>query len=105
MGMTDYEMRRMADMIAEGLAERMKTDDELLERMFPSKPMSIDEASRWSGIPIGTLYQKVDEIPHSKVGKRLVFTERGLSGWIKSNTTRSKAELASPLSLRMVVNG
>lgn len=104
--MTDYEMRQMANMIAEGLAERMMTDDELLERIFPSKPMSIDEASQWSGIPVGTIYQKADEIPHSKVGKRLVFTERGLSGWIKANTARrSRTEIVGPLSLRVVANG
>ena len=102
--MTDYEMRQMADLIVSGLAERLKTDDELAERLFPSKPMSIDEASSWSGIPVGTLYQKADEIPHSKVGKRLVFTERGLSKWIKSNRTAKEVEkFVSPL--RMVANG
>ena len=102
--MTDYEMRQMAELIVAGLAERLKTDNELAERLFPSKPMSIDEASLWSGIPIGTLYQKADEIPHSKVGKRLVFTERSLMDWIKSNqAAKVRPEFVSPL--RIVANG
>lgn len=83
--MTSHEMRQMADMIAISLTERLKEDDELLERIYPSKPMSIDEAAKWTGIPVGTLYQKMDEIPHSKIGKRLLFTERGLQSWIKKN--------------------
>ena len=83
--MTSHEMRQMADMIAISLTERLKEDDELLERIYPSKPLSIDEAAEWTGIPVGTLYQKKDEIPHSKIGKRLLFTERGLQSWIKKN--------------------
>ena len=83
--MTSHEMRQMADMIAISLAERLKEDDELLERIYPSKPMGIDEAAEWTGIPVGTLYQKMDEIPHSKIGKSLLFTERGLQSWIKKN--------------------
>lgn len=83
--MTSHEMRQMADMIAMSLAERLKEDDELLERIYPSKPMSIDEASDWTGIPVGTLYSKMDEIPHSKIGRRLLFTQRGLQKWLKKN--------------------
>lgn len=102
--MTTKEMRQMADMIVSGLAERLKEDDALLERIYPSKPMSIDEASEWLGIPVGTLYQKADEIPHSKIGKRLVFNKRELSRWIESNQTR-KTDFVSPLSFHMAANG
>lgn len=107
--MTSYEMRQMADMIANSLAERLKDDDELLERLYPSKPMSIDEASEWLGIPVGTLYQKKDEIEHSKVGKRLVFTKRSLSKWLKSKDSehmdQRKKDYKPSLSIRMVANG
>lgn len=70
-------------MQAEYLIEAMKKDDELLDLMFPPRLMSIEEASEFTGIPVGTLYQKISQIPHEKVGKRLVFTDRGLMRWIK----------------------
>lgn len=81
--MTDYEMRRVAKYQAEYLAQALKQDDELLDLMFPPRLMNVDEASEYTGIPVGTLYAKIREIPHEKVGKRLVFTDRGLTRWIK----------------------
>lgn len=88
--MTSYEMKQMADLIIEGLAERLKKDDELLDRVFPSRLMNIEEASAYTGIPVNTLYMKIAEIPHSKVGKRLVFTERGLAKWIGENEAKNE---------------
>lgn len=80
--MTTYEMRRIAEMQAEFLVEALKKDDELLDMMFPPKLMSIEDASKFTGIPVGTLYQKIDQIPHMKSGKRLVFSDRGLMRWL-----------------------
>lgn len=100
--MTNYEMKQMADLIIEGLAERLKKDDELLERVFPSRLMNIEEASVYTGIPINTLYMKITEIPHSKVGKRLVFTERGLAKWIGNNEAKDEsATKVIPIQLGM----
>lgn len=81
--MTDYEMRKLAKMQAEFLVEALRRDDELLDLMFPPKLLDIQEAAEYLRMPVGTLYHKVDEIPHSKVGRRLVFTERGLTRWVK----------------------
>ena len=81
--MTDYEMKRIAKYQAEYLVQAIKQDDELLDLMFPPKMMGIEEASEFTGIPVNTLYQKIGQIPHSKVGKRLVFTDRALTRWIK----------------------
>ena len=83
--MTTYEMKKLSQMITENLVKSLKEDDELLDLMFPPKPMNIDEASEFLGIPKNTLYAKVETIPHSKVGKRLVFTDRGLTRWMKYN--------------------
>ena len=85
--MTDYECRKIAKMQAEYLVEALKKDDELLDIMFPPKLMNINEAAEFLRIPVNTIYQKVNEIPHNKVGKRLVFTDRGLMRWINRETS------------------
>jgi len=81
--MTDYEMKRIAKYQAEYLVQAIKHDDELLDLMFPPKMMGIEEASEFTGIPVNTLYQKIGQIPHQKVGKRLIFSDRALTRWIK----------------------
>ena len=80
--MTDYECRKIAKMQSEYLIKALKEDDELLDLMYPPKFMGIEEASVFTGIPVNTLYQKVCEIPHSKIGKRLIFTDRALTRWL-----------------------
>lgn len=70
-------------MITENLVKSLKEDDELLDLMFPPKPMTIDEASEFLGIPKNTIYCKIEKIPHAKLGKRLIFTDRGLTRWMK----------------------
>lgn len=81
--MTDYEMRKIAKMQAMYLVEALKTDDELMDLVYPPRLMNIEEAAEYLRIPVNTLYQKVSEIPHEKVGKRLVFSDRGLIRWMK----------------------
>ena len=83
MAMTEHEMRKIARMQAKYLATALKEDAELMDLMFPPRCMSIEEAAKFTSIPVGTLYQKIDEIPHEKVGRRLVFTDRGLTRWMK----------------------
>lgn len=81
--MTDYELKKLAHLQAQYLAEALKTDEELADILFPPKMMGIDEAAEFVGIPKDTLYKKINEIPHEKVGKRLIFTDRGLTRWVK----------------------
>lgn len=97
--MTDIELSKMASMIADSLAERLKDDDELLERVFPSRLMSLEDAAKYTGLSESTIKHKIDEIPHSKIGKRLVFTERGLAKWIKNNGV--SAARTAPLRIVM----
>ena len=99
--MTDYEMRKIAKMQAEYLAEALKHDDELLDLMFPPKYMDIEEASEFIRIPVNTIYKKIREIPHEKVGKKLVFSDRGLTRWLRRKTSDS-VENENPI-LRKVV--
>lgn len=90
--MTDYEMRKIAKYQAEYLVEALKKDDELLDIMFPPKMLDIQQAAELTGIPVNTLYQKIREIPHEKVGKRLIFTDRGLARWIRRKKKKDEDE-------------
>ena len=76
-------MRKMTKMQAEYMLEALRNDDELLDLMYPPRLLNIEEAAEYLRIPVNTLYQKVSEIPHEKVGKRLVFTDRALMRWVK----------------------
>ena len=92
-------MQKIARMQAEFLVDAIKNDNELADIMFPPRCMNIEEASEYLRIPVSTLYNKIGEIPHEKVGKRLVFTDRGLMRWMK----RSKATNIVELSIRKVM--
>lgn len=80
--MTDYELRKLAKLQAQYLAEAIKQDDELADILYPSKFLGIEEAAQFCGIPVQTMYKKISEIPHSKACGRLLFTERGLTRWV-----------------------
>lgn len=91
-------MRKIAKMQNEYFIESLKNDSDLLDLVFPPKLMSIEEAAEFTRIPISTIYKKCDEIPHEKVGKRLVFTDRGLIRWMKRC---SRQDTAREVSLGM----
>jgi excisionase family DNA binding protein len=57
--------------------------------------LNIQEASKFLGIAVPTIYSKVSErlIPHSKIGKKLFFSRDELSNWVKSGKRSSVAEL------------
>jgi DNA binding domain, excisionase family len=65
--------RKDARMIAEELFALMQK-----EKAVPERYLNAKEAAELLGMPLGTLYHKVGGIPHTKVGKRLRFTESTL---------------------------
>jgi hypothetical protein len=73
----------MSKRTAENLAELLKTDSELLDLIYPPRLMGIEEAAKYACIPVGTLYKRTAEIPHMKVGRRIIFSDRGLIRWMK----------------------
>jgi len=81
--MTDYEIKRVARYQAEYLIKALKEDDELLDELYPPRFMGLKEAAEFCCLPENTIYAKIGEIPHQKVGKRLVFSDRALTRWIK----------------------
>ena len=81
--MTDYELQKLSKLVAKNLIQSIKDDDELLDELYPPRYMSIQEAADYLNLPVNTIYAKIREIPHEKVGKRLLFTDRGLSRWVR----------------------
>lgn len=81
--MTNSDINKLGKVIARNLHEILNSDDRLLDLMFPPRLMNVKEAAEYLRIPVGTLYQKANEIPHEKVGRRLIFSDRGLIRWMK----------------------
>jgi len=81
--MTSYEVDKLAKAVAAEIVRRASTDDSLMDILYPPKLMDVREAAEYTKTPVSTIYKKVDEIPHMKVGRRLVFTDRGLIKWMK----------------------
>jgi len=101
--MTDYEARKIAKYQSEYLVEALKEDDELLDLIFPPKLLNIEEAAEMLRVPVGTLYNKINEIPHEKVGKRLVFTDRGLVRWMKRKVGHNEKVIPIEVKLKKVM--
>ena len=51
------------------------------------KPMTVDEAAKYTRIPLGTLYMKLGDgtIPATKPGKRYVLYQDELDKWLEAN--------------------
>lgn len=95
--MTDYEMQKIAKMQAEYFVEAIKSDTDLQDILFPPKYMDVQEAAAYLKIPVQTLYFKANSIPHRKVGKRLLFSDRELSRWVNSCKSASEIEITPAL--------
>lgn len=83
--MTDNELKKLAMMQAQFLAEELMSNKELLDKVFPPKYLDIKEAADYLHIPVGTLYHKTGEIPHSEIGKRVIFSQRDLDEYVRRN--------------------
>jgi len=66
-----------------------------------SKPLTIDEAAKYLGIPKNTLYQLTSnrEIPHQKIGRRLKFLTHQLDEWIAGKRKKTRSEIESEVMI------
>lgn len=73
-------------MIAEELHKLIKKDIEShIETLVTNaldKTLSVEEAALKLGIKPKTLYNKIKQIPHTKVGRRLIFSENRLNEYM-----------------------
>lgn len=100
--MTDYEISKVSRETAKCLKQMLLEDDSLADALFPPRFMSIQEASEFCKIPVNTLYQKISQIPHSKVGKKLVFTDRALTRWLTKKDSVSVNMDIKPASRKVM---
>lgn len=80
--MTTTEINAIAMKTAEILKTSIMNDPKMLDYIFPAEFLDVDEAARYMRIKKATLYGKIDEIPHRKQGKRLVFSKRELAKYV-----------------------
>jgi len=59
----------------------------------PEKPLSLEEAAEFLRLRPQTVYQKISSIPHSKVGKILLFKREDLLKYIESNKRKTNKEI------------
>ena len=90
--MTQYEITQLSKMTAKNLAEILKTDSELLDMIYPPRLFGVEQAASYIGWPVQTLYKRVGEVPHTKQGKRLTFSERSLYRWMMRKGISSDSE-------------
>lgn len=91
--MTNDELRKHSQMTVDGLIERLKNDRELLDRMFPARLLDMEQSAEYLRIPVGTLRHITNEIPHSTIGKRIVFNERDLAEYVERKKVKTKPRM------------
>jgi excisionase family DNA binding protein len=54
---------------------------------IPKKYLNVQELSEYLGLHISTIYRKVNmnEIPHSRIGGRLLFDIEKIDLWVEAN--------------------
>ncbi|MEM8967729.1 MAG: helix-turn-helix domain-containing protein [Bacteroidota bacterium] len=58
-------------------------------------PLGVEEAASYLKVSPSTIYKKIDDIPHRKVGKRLYFTEEGLNQYLNIGKVKTRQEIES----------
>lgn len=75
--------RKECKMIAEELMGLFVKHGMKPTMLAPERYMNVREAAAYLSMPVSTLYKKVDEIPHVKKGRRLVFAESALREYVE----------------------
>ena len=53
------------------------------EKVLPDRYLSTAEAANYLNMSVGTLYHRLDEVPHTKTGGTLRFSERALRKYVE----------------------
>lgn len=76
--------RADAKMVAEELYKLFEKNGFKPKQLITERYMGTKEAAEMLGMPLQTLYKKIDQIPHVKNGKRHVFCESSLREYINN---------------------
>jgi len=80
--MTEEELRQILHSERQAV---IKEISQLFKPGFTDKKLSAIEAASFLGISISTLYKRVKEIPHTKFGKKLIFSSSKLNQFVGSH--------------------
>lgn len=63
----------------------------------PDEIGGVKEAAKWTNYAESSIYDLVHkrQIPHSKRGKRLIFSRAELTAWLQENRRRTQTELTA----------
>jgi excisionase family DNA binding protein len=84
---------QLSELIAQSIRQELSST---ARPTAPSnKPLNVEEAANYLGLPKQTLYQltSVREIPHKKLGKRLVFITSELDEWVASKQKKTRKQI------------
>jgi excisionase family DNA binding protein len=70
---------------------KIETEKEPEEELSSKPYLSMEELSRYTGIPKGTLYKMTHrrEIPFSKPGGTLIFNRKKIDGWLEKHERKA----------------
>lgn len=68
------------------------------------QPLTIKEAAKFVKLSVPTLYSFVSrrEIPFSKLGKRLYFSQQELAEWVKTGRKKTNAEITAEADIHLL---
>ena len=66
--MTSSEIRHLANIVAKRVVEELKKDGS-----FDTDVIGIDEVAKILGMSKQSVYNRIEDIPHTKFGKKLRF--------------------------------
>ncbi len=86
-----------AEQLSELIAQSIRQELSMQARTtaLSNKPFNLNEAAVYLGLPPSTIYQLTAkrEIPHKKLGKRLVFLQKELDDWILSKQKKTRQDI------------
>lgn len=84
--MTRSEARMIAEELMKLLYEEVKHSVSTIAAKQTDRQMSVSEAASYLGCAVKTIYNKLDVIPHYKVGRHLRFSEAALTDYIRERS-------------------
>ena len=67
---------------------------EILEYLRTDHWMDKQAASKYLSLSVRTLEERQDEIPHSKVGRKILFKRSKLDAWVEGQASTKQLDLS-----------